>query len=577
MSKRIHWLGWIYFLVSLGSGCGTPVDRPNIVLIMTDDQGYGDVGFHGNPRVRTPNLDRFADQSLEMTHFYVSPVCAPTRASLMTGRYNYRTGVVDTYLGRAMMRADEVTIAEALRSGGYRTGIFGKWHLGDNYPLRAMDQGFDESLVHRGGGIGQPADPPGNRYLDPVLLHNGKEFQGKGYCTDIFFEAARRFIEQNQSSPFFVYLPTNAPHTPLQVPDEYSAPYLRDGLDEDTARVYGMVTNIDDNVGRFLSFLEKTGLDEKTIVIFMTDNGPQQDRYRDGLHGLKASVYEGGIRVPFLVRWPGKVTAARKVETPAAHIDILPTLLEVVGVPLPEGRKIDGTSLLAVWEDAGVTLPERLLFFQSHRGDVPDLGRCCAVRGPRYKLVQARGWSPGPPPSDPSWELFDLVSDPGETKDVAKERPELVETMHQSYVGWFEDVSQDGYRPPRPVVGTEHENPVTLTRQDWRGPDANWSETGNGYWDITIATESDYEITLDFPALDSPGSARLQIGAESWAAEVPSGEVSATFTAAHLVPGDFRLWAMISKSGQRNRGAHYVHLRRVADATGSGASPPESR
>jgi len=309
----------------------------------------------------------------------------------------------------------------------------------------------------------------------------------------------------------------------------------------------------------------------------MTDNGPQQDRYRSGLHGRKASVYEGGIRVPFLVHWPGKVAPGRKVEVPAAHIDLLPTLLDVCGLPLPEGRTIDGISLLPVWEDLDGTLPERLLFFQSHRGDVPDLGRCCAVRGPRYKLVQAKGWNAGPPPSDAAWELFDLVSDPGETRDLSKERPDLVETMHQNYVGWFEDVSKEGYQPPRPVVGTEHEDPVTLTRQDWRGPDADWSESGNGYWEITIATEADYDITLDFPALKSQGSARLQIGANAWAEEVPSGKNSVTFAAAHLIPGDFRLWAMIAPPGQPPRGAHYVHLHRTASPTGPTASPPGSR
>ena len=558
---------FVLFFTAL-AGCGGTEDRPNVVLIMTDDQGYGDIGIHGNPRIRTPNLDRFSEEALEMTHFYVSPVCAPTRASLMTGRYNYRTGVVDTYLGRALMRPEEVTLAESMREGGYRTGIFGKWHLGDNYPLRAMDQGFDFSLVHRGGGIGQPSDPPGNSYFDPLLVQNGAEIQSQGYCTDIFFDAAMNFIAGNRDSPFFVYVAPNAPHTPLQVPDDFSAPYLGEGLDEVTARVYGMVSNIDVNVGRLLTFLHDRGLEQETIVIFMTDNGPQQDRYRGGLRGLKASVYEGGIRVPFLVRWPGRATPGREVEGPAAHIDILPTLLDICGLPLPAGRKIDGVSLRRLWEDPAAVLPERLLFFQSHRGDVPDPGRCCAVRGFRYKLVQAAGWEPGPPPKAPHWELFDLVSDPGETRDLSNEQRDLAEKMRQSYAGWFEEVSAQGFKPPRSVAGTEHENPVTLTRQDWRGPDASWNADGNGYWEISIASEGEYEAVLEFPAPQSSGSTQLRIGSEAWEAELPPGQSSVTFRQLHLVPGDFRLWAMISEEGKPTRGVHYVHLRRIDGPTG---------
>src|SRR5438552_8436757 len=200
--------------------CAEKTRVANVVILLADDQGYGDLGCHGNPKIQTRHLDKLASQSVELKYFYVSPVCAPTRASLMTGRYNYRTGVVDTFLGRAQMFGDEVTLAEMLRAAGYRTGIFGKWHLGDNFPLRAMDQGFEESLVHRGGGIGQPSDPPGgSSYFDPLLQHNGRLTEEKGYCSDVFTDAALEFIEQQRGGPFFVYLAFNAPHTPLQVPD----------------------------------------------------------------------------------------------------------------------------------------------------------------------------------------------------------------------------------------------------------------------------------------------------------------------------------------------------------------------
>src|SRR5262245_61009641 len=213
-------------LLACAAVAGAEPRRPNVLHVSTDDQGHGDLGVHANPKIRTPHLDAFAKQGVRLTHFHVSPVCSPTRASLLTGRYNYRTGVVDTFIGRSLMHSDEMTLAEMLRSAGYRTGIFGKWHLGDNYPLRAIDQGFQEALVLRGGGIAQPSDPPGtSSYFDPVLQHNGKEVKTKGYCSDVFTDAAMKFIAAEQDRPFFCYLAYNAPHGPFQVPDDYLAPY----------------------------------------------------------------------------------------------------------------------------------------------------------------------------------------------------------------------------------------------------------------------------------------------------------------------------------------------------------------
>lgn len=300
-------------------GSGLPAQtapaRPNVLLIITDDQGYGDLGVHGNPKIRTPNLDRLARESVQFRSFYVSPVCSPTRASLMTGRYNYRTGVVDTYLGRSLMRAEEVTLAEILAAAGYRTGIFGKWHLGDNYPLRAMDQGFQESLVLNGGGIGQPSDPIGGEsYFDPLLRRNGVLVKTKGYVSDVITDAALKFIGENRDRPFFAYLAFNAPHTPLEVPERYRDKYKQMGLSregfpgvkevgghpipqnfdpETTAKIYGMVENIDDNLGRLLRGLDQFKLSDETVVIFLTDNGPQQPRYNAGMFQRKGSTHEG--------------------------------------------------------------------------------------------------------------------------------------------------------------------------------------------------------------------------------------------------------------------------------------------
>ena len=264
---------------------------PNIILVLTDDQGYGDIGIHGNDKIRTPNLDRFATEGIEFTHFYVSPVCAPTRASLMTGRYHYRSGVLETYRGGARMDGDEVTLAELLKAVGYRTGIFGKWHLGDSYPMRAIDQGFEEALVLKAGGITQPPDRP-NSYFDPLLWENGKPVRRTGYCTDIFFNAALDFIARNREHPFFAYIPTNAPHTPLQVSEHYAAPYRAMGLDDDTARVYGMEQNIDENFGRLLAKLDELDLRRNTIA----DRHQRQRPATAALHGRLARPQDPGLR-----------------------------------------------------------------------------------------------------------------------------------------------------------------------------------------------------------------------------------------------------------------------------------------
>jgi len=383
--------------------------RPNVILIITDDQGYGDLGYHGNPIVQTPNLDQLAEASVRLNNFYVSPVCAPTRSSLMTGRYSLRTGVHDTYNGGAIMSTEEITIAEVLKEAGYKTGAFGKWHLGDNYPSRPGDQGFDESVIHQAGGMGQPGDFTtyfkfDSSYFDPVLWHNDQQESYKGYCSDIFTGEAIKFIEQNKEGPFFCYLAFNAPHTPLQVPDKYYQMYKDvdpaqgfDGDDrpfpemldkdrEDARKVYAMVTNIDDNVGKMLQKLKGMGIEDNTVVIFMTDNGPQQRRYIAGMRGRKGSVYRGGVRVPFFIHSPGKFKGDRKINTTAAHIDILPTIASICEAPLPKGVKIDGKDLLPVLRGQAVDWENRSMFFYWTR-KYPELYNNIALHKGSYKLV----------------------------------------------------------------------------------------------------------------------------------------------------------------------------------------------
>jgi arylsulfatase A-like enzyme len=462
-----------------------PADRkPSILLIVTDDQGYGDLGIHGNKDVHTPHLDALAASGVRIDPFFVCPVCSPTRSSLLTGRYNYRTGIVDTFLGRSMMHPDEVTLPEMLAPAGYRTGIFGKWHLGDNYPLRPQDHQFQECLTIRGGGLGQPSDPPGgDHYTDPTLYRNGAAFKSKGYCTDVLTDGALKFIEAAPEKPFFAYVAYNAPHTPLETPAGYP---LDPNLPESTARLYAMLANIDDNVGRLLKKLDELRIAEDTIVIFMSDNGPEGRRYNAGLRGLKGTCFEGGIRVPFFIRWAGHFKGGRVVQTPFAHIDVAPTLVELAGLEWPQVLK-DGTSFAPWLRGSDGSLP-RTLFFQWHRGDVPERFRACAARSTEWKAV----WLD--PTKTPL--LFHISEDPTESKDVAAAHPEELAQLTKEYERWFESVSATrGFAPPRIILGTEHEDPAVLTRQNWR-----MTPNGVGVWLVELPAQVSLDVTLRFKA-----------------------------------------------------------------------------
>jgi len=508
---------------------------PNILLIMTDDQGIGDVGFMGNPYVKTPNLDQLADESLNLTNFYVSPVCAPTRASIMTGRYSERTGVYDTFNGGAIMGEDEVTIAEVLKENGYTTGIFGKWHLGDNYPYRPIDQGFDEALVHRGGGMGQPGDflnffAMDSSYFDPVLFHNGQQEQRIGYCSDIFAEGAIEFIKRHNSSgseqPFFVYLPFNAPHTPLQLPQNYYDMYKDLEFDADVfpvkpnavgrmteadkeaaKRVYGMVTNIDDNIGRLMDVLNKEGLEQNTIVVFLTDNGPQQVRYKLGLRGRKSHVYSGGVRVPCLIRYPARYTGKQNLNIPLAHIDLFPSLLDLCSISQPD-HEIDGRSFAG--EGDASLFSERTLFFEWGRGFPVKYRNFAAMRG-GYKLV-------GNTEADgelSNFELYYLKTDPYEKVNVIARDSIIAAELKKDMDTWYEEIiaEQNNNRILPAYVGTEYENPTVLNRNDAKGTPVAWrQENVLGYWDVKVVETGSYNVTLQFiRPISEPGNIHLKL------------------------------------------------------------------
>jgi arylsulfatase A-like enzyme len=448
-----------------------------------------------------------------------------------------------------------VTLAEALKAGGYRTGIFGKWHLGDNYPMRPQDQGFDEGLINRGGGLTQPSDPEGNSYFDPILYRNGRQVKTKGYCTDVVTDAALRFIERNRRKPFFAYVSTVAPHVPLQIAERWWKPYADAGLDDTTAKVYGMVENIDANVGRIMGRLRELGLERDTILIFMTDNGPQQARYNAGMRGLKATVYEGGIRVPFFVRWPARLEP-RVVEPIGANVDIMPTLLDLAGAPRPEGVRMDGVSLAGVLSGGPSPAPDRALFFQWHRGDVPQAWRDCCVVTQSHKLVNGK-------------ELYDLRADPAEAHDIAADRPEVVRDLRARYERWFADVSSTrGYDPPRIVVGDRKENPTILTRQDWRGPRATWQPDGEGYWELDVAEDGLYDITLRLWPDRTPAPIAFRCGRAEGERSAKTGARTCTFSNVALQRGPARLEAWMGR-GRGRVGVMYASLRRrVAEPVG---------
>jgi arylsulfatase len=497
---------------------GRDKKHPNVIIIITDDQGYGDLGITGNPHVNTPVIDQFAKESVRFNNFYVSPVCAPTRSSLMTGRYSLRTGIRDTYNGGSIMASNEVTIAEMLQSANYKTGIFGKWHLGDNYPCRPSDQGFDESLIHLSGGIGQVGDVTnyfkGNTsYFDPVLWHNNQQEAFQGYCSDIFTREAMRFIEQNKEGPFFCYLSYNAPHTPLQVPDEYYHKYKdvdpSSGLENDgrpfpdmtekdkeaARKVYAMVDNIDDNLGKLFDKLDDLKIADNTLIIFMTDNGPQQYRYIAGMRGKKSKVYQGGVRVPFYLKYPSMDRKGKDIDAMAAHIDILPTLAEVCNVELPKNKTIDGVNLMSVINNEKQVEKERSMFFYWSRR-YPELYHNMALLRGDYKLVGHAAYNA----SINDFELFDLANDPYEQNNIVLKKKDLAQQMKAELDELYHELikSENLINQPRIIVGNNHENPIILNRNDAGGERGIWAqEEVYGKWRVSIE-EGYYNIKFKF-------------------------------------------------------------------------------
>jgi len=524
----------MFIFTSAETGFSQQKTQPNVIIIITDDQGYGDLGVTGNPHVKTPVIDKFANENIRFNNFYVSPVCAPTRSSLMTGRFSLRTGIRDTYNGGATMATTEITIAEMLKKAGYKSGIFGKWHLGDNYPSRPNDQGFDESVIHLSGGMGQVGDittyyKRDKSYFDPILWHNGKAKSYNGYCTDIFTEQAIHFIEKNRQKPFFCYLAFNAPHTPLQVPDKYYQIYkdidpssgfenderpfveMTERNKEDARKVYAMVTNIDDNVGKLFRKLDELNIAENTLVIFMTDNGPQQERYIAGMRGKKGSVFRGGVRIPFFIRYPVLFNGEKEIETTAAHIDILPTLSEICGVELPADRKIDEKSLVPLIKDEQIDWADRSLFFYWTRR-YPELYNNIALQKGNLKLVGQTDYNA----AIDDFELFDIEKDPYEQTNIVTQNIDVANGLKTELDNYYAElINSENIVNQQPIyVGDEHENPVILNRNDAGGELGIWSQQEiYGKWRVRIA-EGNYDVKFKFiKPIEAAGKMYIETGA----------------------------------------------------------------
>ncbi len=476
------------------------VRRPNIIFVLTDDQGYGDLGCTGNPWVITPNIDAFYAASMRFTNFHAGPTCAPARSGLMTGHYANSTGVWHTIGGRSLLRKNEWTIASALKEHGYTTGIFGKWHLGDEYPYRPHDRGFDTSIVHGGGGIGQTPDFWGNDYFDDNYYVNGEVKKFQGYCTDVFFKEALMFIESNNKNPFFCFISTNTPHAPYNVASKYYDMYKRKVPDE-RARFYGMITNIDENFGVLKQKIRQLELEQNTILIFMTDNGTSAgaevdsdgfvlDGYNAGMRGKKGSEYDGGHRVPFFIQWPnGGIQGGTDIGKLTANVDFMPTLLDLCNISVKEGINFHGKSLAPLLYGETEDCKERIIVIDSQRVPKPVKWKQSSIMTEQWRLVNAT-------------ELYDINVDCEQKKNIAEKHPDVIRLLRLEYEKWWDIVSAQFYKEIPISIGVE---PVTLTSHDWRNNDCScaWNQglirkglEVNGYWEIHIEKSGWYTFEL---------------------------------------------------------------------------------
>ncbi|MDO6489636.1 arylsulfatase [Colwellia sp. 6_MG-2023] len=582
---------------------------PNIILVMTDDQGYGDFGHNNNPIVKTPIIEQLANESTRFTNFHVDPTCSPTRAALLSGQYSLRAGVWHTVMGRHILSDKHVTLPERLQQAGYTTGMVGKWHLGDNYPFRPQDQGFDYVLMHGAGGIGQTPDHWGNTQFDDTYYLNGEAKKYNGYATDIWFNQAINFIHENANKPdpFFLYVSTNAPHAPFRAPDQYVDPYRELGVPEELALFYGMIASLDENVSRLQSAMQDTNITDNTIFIFMTDNGSVMGgrsaklvtgetkalieknigqkitSLNFGMKGAKNTVYEGGHRVPFYISWPnGGFKAPSNIEGLTAHFDVMPTLLDLIGEDI-SGLDTDGISLKSALTK-GTPLPDRTLTVTTQRVLDPDPNRPYAVMNGEWRYVHGNS-KPG------SIELFNLEIDPGQNTNVIEQHPEIAKQLANSYQQWWQHTTGKGMPTMRSIIGSDKENPMRITSHDWMATDTKqvghtvgfgndqWAKKGwlgredsfeISPWKVTAEQAGRYQFTIYLHdklanKVIPKSFAHLTLNEKAFVHDVNDGTTKVTFTT-DLAKGDLdiKAWFNNSKdSSDKPLAAFYLYIERI--------------
>ncbi|HVX14875.1 MAG TPA: arylsulfatase [Pirellulales bacterium] len=553
--------------------------RPNVVILLTDDQGYGDLSCHGNPVLKTPNLDRLHDESIRLTDFHVAPMCTPTRGQLLTGLDALHSGATSVCAGRSFVRRGIPMMPAFFAANGYRTALFGKWHLGDSYPNLPEWRGFERAVYHLGWGITSMADLWENDYFNGRFRSRGELKQYTGYCTDVWFKLAQDWVRERaaQDEPFFLYLPTNAPHGPLWVPGQYKKPYEGRG----PAAFFGMIANIDENLGRLDGLLRQTGQWENTILVYFHDNGGTAGvkTFNAGMRGHKTEYYEGGHRAACFIRWPaGGLRMPCDIDTLSEVQDLLPTLIDLCQLRTSGPAHFDGTSLAGLLKGTVDTFPDRTLVVQY--GQRPEKWDS-AVMWRKWRLVKGQ-------------ELYDLASDFGQTTDVASEHPDVVKRLRDSYDGWWAGLADklDDFSPIS--IGAEAENPVTLSAADWANiycdnmHNLREGVNRNGPWHVFVEQDGTYEIELrrwpreadaairdgvpEFKAVDGtlpPGKAlpvakvRLKLGDFDESRPVSPGDKGITFVMP-LRAGtrtEMQSWCY-DTDGQQLCGAYFAYVRR---------------
>jgi arylsulfatase A-like enzyme len=481
------------------SSCQQESAPPNVIVVMTDDQGYGDIAAHGNPFIETPNMDKLHVKSVRLENFHVAPTCSPTRASLMTGKYNHRVGVWHTVIGRERIRSSELTMADVFKENGYATGMFGKWHLGDDYPFRPSDRGFEQSVIHLAGSVNQMVDYWDNDRMNDTYFNNNKPKKYSGFSSDVFFDQAISFMERNKEQPFFAYIPTSAPHGPNNVLQEWADKYLQKGLSEDVSNFYATIERVDYNLGKLVKFLKESGLEQNTILVFLTDNGTTMpnDHNKAGMRGNKGQVYEGGHRVPCFIYWPEKgLIGGMEYHELTSVMDLLPTFIDLCDLELSTDIKFDGQSLEPMLLDEEPNIDDRYLLVEQQRIPNPVKWKKCVVINNEWRLVNGK-------------ELYNMETDFGQKEDIANENPKIVQQLRRKYEEIWDDISTKDDEYHRLILGSSEDPETLLTAQDWYWENNDDKQNlvvgqstvregkiSNGSWPIEVEREGEYAFEL---------------------------------------------------------------------------------